>query len=46
MRPMMQDEELIGSERQLRVGPSVVAGELDLEGTVEKLYDGPDLSPQ
>jgi hypothetical protein len=40
---MMQDQQLLGPERELSVGPSLVIGELHLAGPVEKLDDGAHL---
>lgn len=40
----MKNQELLGSEGELRVGLAVVVGELDLVGPVEQLHDRPDLT--
>jgi hypothetical protein len=40
---MMQDQQLLRSESELSVGPSLVVGELHLARTVENLDDSADL---
>jgi hypothetical protein len=41
---MVQDEELVRSERKLGVGPPLVVRELDLVRAVQELHDSPYLS--
>ena len=40
---MMQDQELVRFQRELRVRLSLIVRELDLIGTVEQLHDGANL---
>jgi hypothetical protein len=42
---MMKNQKLLGREGELRVGPSFIVRELNLVGTIEKLHDGANLSP-
>ena len=41
----MQDQELVGLEREFGVGPSFIVAEFDLIGTVEEFHDRADLTP-
>ena len=43
-RPVVQDEQLLGNERGLRVCPSFVVRELDFAGAAEHFHDGAYLS--
>jgi hypothetical protein len=46
LRAMMEDQELVRRERELRVGLSFVVGEFDFIGAVQELHDGADLTAQ
>jgi hypothetical protein len=46
LRSMMEDQKLIGRERQLRVGLALVVGEFDFVGAVQQFHDGADLAAQ
>lgn len=41
---MMQDQELVGLQREFRVGLSFIVGEFNLVGAIQELHDGADLS--
>jgi hypothetical protein len=41
---MIEDQELVRCECELRVGLSFIVGEFDFEGAVQELRDGADLT--
>ena len=43
LRAMMEDEELVGRQRELSVGLPIVVRELDLAGTIQEFHDGANL---
>lgn len=42
---MVQDEELIGLQRELSVGPPLIVAKLHLVSTIQVFHDGADLPP-